>query len=441
MSVKQKKDKSVDEFKGAIRAKPYRVVRIETDHGEPYTLLTEVSEEIQRVKNVWIFAWQRWHFARKSARKLSDWMREYREAAKAKKKPLPKCPVEFMSNEAASWIWREVSRECGATHSRCRTLAIQREQKDLGKRNAATGGFKRWHRILCGYGELPQWSRPQPIPIDTHNCTLEARDVPDPRKPGKTLVEWSLVVRVDCFVGKGKSRGESHQLRLILRTGGRGGPGLTRILERCKSGEWKFCGSSLFPKDGSWYVALCYRERKATPAKVDPGKTAVVCASRKRSFRIRIDGRTIGVRPYGNLVGRIRRQVGDRRRTSNESSRYGSQSRLGHGRKRAAPDLKNIEDCFKKTFNEQSTADMVGLLVARGVGRIVFRQPKPRMAGTRFLVTAGSPSGRPGTWPWHQVEEMLRRKTARLGIELVTTCEKSKTKTAAKPITARGKKE
>jgi hypothetical protein len=477
------------DFKGATRVERIKVERLEVVDGaceDIDALLRELALVAQRVKNRFYKAFVRWHEdhgsaaavaawmdqhaseARRYSRAMQDWQEADRKTrGKKPKRKIEQCPSKPFPPACGKAIYAATVGREPSYHTKLTGAIVQRETGDLSQRKASRSAYKRWHRILADLGEMPTFSRPQPVPFSPSHSRIERHE------DGKD-VRWSIRVAIASraagplvlrlwlwtrgrktkknvpILEKALAYQEQTQEELAARRGRKNGdPSLAADLAEVES-RWlgtptvKFGASAIQPQGAGWEVMLCYREEKDAPIEVDPSKTAVLIAGRRRPWVMRIDGqkRCAWVMGRGRLVGRIRMKYAALRASRNESARYGSRSRKGHGRRRAVYDVKNGEDHFKKTFNAQAVAAVLRLLESHGVGRLIYRGPKARRekgttAETRFLVTAGATPRRPGLWNWHQFKTMLEQKAQDAGVELLDKSKKSEEK---RPKPKRAKK-
>jgi len=413
-----------DEYKGAIRQIPLKIMPLEdkTAWKDMKTRWLNCSQHIQRLLNRYWFEWKAWHITEGNDAKVRQWMADlsaWHNADSKTRGKKPNCPVKPMPSSCAKHIYAVLKSVCGGLNSRSLVLAMNKEAGDLASRVASKSAFKRWQRALCDMGEMPTYSRPVPIPFDKAN--------------GKAYNDgehWRFQFRVDRFpttTKKGKPKAESHLEDVRVMTSGRKGVKLRRILEKVESGDCKFCGSNLVERDGQWYIHLCYRERKDEAVEVDPNKTLVLRPAKTHPFSGRSEGRSFWIMGKGALLKHVRAADYATNRTRNESFRYGSKSRRGHGRNRAVYPTKNNVANFKKTFNQQAVAQVVRIAIDRGCGRIAFRQPTAIVERSRFLATSGNEYRRsPDSWPWYQIETLLKNTANRAGIEVVSTGSRKK---------------
>lgn len=420
-----------EDYKGRISSLPVKVLYCEDRTA--YDRWRQLGKEIQRAKNRFWLAFQMYHEEHRSGPKIRKWMDELRaHKREGKKGRKPRCPVAAIPKKLWDSLMEFVRKECPTPHNRSLQLALRRERKTLLERKGRAGAFKQWQYVVAGFGEMPVHSKPAPILFDVQNCP--GRDgkaqalIPPQDGNGK---DWVFQVRLDRFESptkRGETKGDSHLDRIVLATGRDKGR-VRRILEKIVNGEVKFCGSSLkLGKKGNWYVNLSYREPQEPPLGLDRQKVAWFAPARKRPWWVvvpRKDDPEYSVKYRIHQRGRniiwVRRQGLLTKQTRNESSRYGSGSRKGHGRKRGVYEARNRLANAKKTHNQQAARELIRVLENLGIGTLKFVSPtgRPRLESTRFLVTAGTTPDRPDSWPWYQMEMMLKRKCEQAGIKLV----------------------
>jgi hypothetical protein len=410
--------------KAAIRVIPVKVLHVQDPAA--YDRWQTAAVQIQRAMNrIWL-ALLIHHEKQGSGPKIRKWIEELRQRGRngSKKGKAPPCPVSAIPKELMQSFAQFIRKDCPDINSRCVTLAVNKETKDLCKHKGSVGAFKRWHYVVAGLGDTPVYSRPQPIPIDRQNAKL----IPPWDEQRGEEKEWVFQMRLDCFEAKtkrGTKKSASHLDEVILATKGKRAGKVRRILEKIARGEVKFCGSSLeLKRKGGWYINLCYQEPQEEPAKLDPASVAWFAPARKHPWNLlvpRMNGtakRRYWIGGVGRVVQWVRRQVFGEKRTRSESYKFASNARKGHGRKRAEYDGRNRLANHKKTYNEQCTTHVVQFLADRGIGTLKFVSPSGKLESTRFLVRAGTTAKRPDSWPWFQVKAMLERKCERAGIKL-----------------------
>jgi len=453
--AKKKPKHEEKEYVGAIRVQPVGIQAVDGESPKAFREAMEpIAVAVQQLKNVAMFAWYSWHRKVGNVQLVMDWVdeilawdrevkpvaqkfvadtRQYeKDAAAWKKSPKgtrgkrptkpkklhadrPKCPVLPYPKACSNAIYHEVSGAIPLLNKRVVVLALNRMFSNLkthqvafrpGQWNQWTG-FREWHVMLAGYGLFSQCHKPQPIPIDRDNCTLIPPDAEESR--------WRALIRVDrvpTTTKAGKEVFRSTPWVVTLKTGGRHDAKIRNMLEKCHSGEWKFCGSNLVWRNGMFDVEVSYKQEKLEPIKADPNKVAVLVPGRKRGWRLRINGRSwwLGGKGSDRLVGLFRRQTAERKATFHASYRHGGTARQGHGRQTAMRGFyskKNILARYQQQYNGRIVREVIQQMERHGVGTLVFRSPSGSVEKTRLLCTAGA-GRKGGSWPWHQVDTRLK---------------------------------
>ena len=386
-----------------IRAIPVKLLYRQEER-ERWNEWSRLAEAVQAIANDCYALWQAWHVQRGSDLQIRKWMAAYFAAKNAKKKTT-KCPVHCWPAEFGKQLWRDIDARHGTTHSRVRTLVINKLQKTLTKTGGTNSAWKRWILILSGRGQYPSSSRPLPIPFDCGNGRLQ--------KNGEAGNPWRFELRLDRNPEDGKS--ELQTLR--LSTGGYKNHGLRTILERIESGDYEFKGSNLLQRDGTWWIELCYTMPPAELADVDSEKTAFVTPAVRRPLDLWLGGRPEGLRRSGRDIGQILRGLSSQFRSRQEHYKRQSSAGKGKGRKRATSAWRDKLGArrkdAKKTYNEQLAAAVIGRCIQERCGRVVFFQPTDKRKASRFLERCDDWIG----WDWHQLKTLLSRRCEELGIE------------------------
>ena len=406
-----------DELKESIRVYPVKIMRVDgMEFAEAKKIWRGVSVEVQRVLNRMCFAWRDWHEREGSAAALRKWMTEYEEWVKADtkergKKPL--CPVKAVPKKCRNAIYHDLATRFKSIHGRCIVLATHRQLRIIAKKPATKSAYPRWMKILLDEDGQESFARPQPIPFDSKKSSGTATLLP----PATDKDPWRVSFRIDRFENKtkaGKLKGDSHEFVAVLRSTGKHCQDIRRMLERCHSGEWKFCGSLLVEQAKGWCIQFCYQIPPQERADVDPERIAYLWprtdwpfslmipdASRKRGRRtMRIGGR-------GKLIAYKRLQYFRGLDQRSEAAKY-SRSKMTYPHKRSLAD-------FKRTFNRQLVAAVMRVCVEHRIGTVVWCSPSDARNDRCFVVNTGLKE----SWDWHHVKTYLEQAGAKLGIAIV----------------------
>lgn len=431
MGKKKRRETETDsDFRGAIRVA--RLLIVKEDEGRPEAWFKQATV-MQRVANATWFAWRAWHVQQGDDQRIFTWMNDllaYRraeqavherhgqqegepslskkelrlrtEAAKAEVRAtlgeVPTCPVMCWPNECRNYVYGIIGRSFAEVPKATVAYAQNMLVGDMNKRPASNSSWKKWHRVLANYGEMPNYSHPEPIPLRPDDVEI----IP-PSDPLDDEAAWCL-----RFLGERREeggRGRNVSDVVEVATKGKRLHGLRRVLRGCLTGDLKQRGGSVVRHRGKWYLHLCYQERKLETADVDPKRVAILEPAIEHPWSLWVpDGREIWVKGWGKTVEYHRRNIVTATATKKDS-KAGRRSR-GHGRRGRL--FESRFDGFKKTFNEQSVAQVTRILLEKGCGTIVFRRPGEKTGEKTFLASAGAGS-RGDSWPWHQVATLLER--------------------------------
>jgi len=284
---------------------------------------------------------------------------------------------------------------------------MNRELRVIAKKKATKSAYGRWMKILLGEDGMSSFARQQPIPFDSKKSSGTATLLP----PATDKDPWRVSFRVDRFEGKtkaGKAKGDSHEFVAVLKSTGRKCLGIRKTLERCQSGEWKFCGSLLVeePRKG-WFIKFCYQLPTPERADVDPERIAYLWPRKDWPFSLRIFGRTMRVGGRGKLIAYKRLQY------FRGLSQRSDAAKLRRS-KMQYPHRHSLAD-FKVTFNRQLCAQVMKVCLEHRIGTLVWCEPSTVRDDSRFVVTEGKKE----SWPWYQVKTYLDQAGAKLGIAIV----------------------
>lgn len=402
--------KRTDELKESIRVYPVKIMGVEgMEFAEAKRMWRGVSIEVQRVLNRMGFAWRLWHEKKKSPAVLRRWMAEYEAWVKADKKgrgKKPLCPIQAVPKECSNAIYHDLAKQFKSIHGRCIVLAMNRQLRIIAKKKASKSAYGRWMKVLLNEDSHESFARPQPIPFDSKKSSGTATLLP----PATDKDPWRVSFRVDRFEGKtraGKKKGDSHEFVAVLKSTGRKCQGIRKMLERCHSGEWKFCGSLLVEESKGWDIKFCYQMPTPERADVDPERVAYLWPRTDWPFSLRIPGRTMRVGGRGKLIAHKRLQYF---RTKDQRKEAAKLRRS----KMIYPHRHSLAD-FKMTFNRQLCAQVMRVCQEHRIGTVVWCEPSTTRNDTRFVVKEGQKE----SWPWYLVKTYLEQAGAKLGIAIV----------------------
>ncbi len=410
MSDKAKEEK----LSTHVATKPAKIIAVEPPWKEARVHWRELSRAVQQATNDARMQWLRLHLAAGNDRKVRRWMAEYVTQAEGRGKK-PPCPVQPWPKQIVTKVSAYILKH-HPLNGRVRALLLNVLVKKWPKLAASKSNFKRWQRILGGFGEFPSSANPLPIPFDCKNGG------PVPRT-GKDA-PWQFWFRLDRIPRRGKLPTSTRYV-VTLKTGGRHN-NVRTVLERIEAGLYDFCGSTLLEKDDQWYIHLCYRMPKPDPADVDPERVFYVSPAVRRPVDMWMQppilgGKAEGLRRHGGDVREVLRKLLMQRRNRQSLYKVQGSSRKGHGRKKATCDwegkLSKRRKDFVKTYNYQLAADVVKRCIAERCGAVVYYQPIERRRETRFLQRAGEVRGFGGGWDWYQLGGFIRQACEKVEIQ------------------------
>lgn len=408
-----------DELKPSVKIERIQISGVEgADWKERKQHWTELTVTTRRVLNDLRCLWLAEHIKAGDHVKVREWMAADTAWARSDKKTRGKrgyCPVKPWPSEISRAVYGQLTKLHPYITTRSITLAMNTEQKTLTKKVGVKSAYPGWMKILCGDDRLGGSCNPQPLFFDKSN--------------GRLLYDeqhgwWRFTVRVERIPQDGKC-GKNVVDVLRLKTGGRGLVKLRKTLEKIHDGDWEFKGSRITVRDGKWYLLLCYQFPQPERPELEPDKVAYLSPAADRPVHLWIDGWPLYLRRHGHEVAHIRRQLLTQRWSRQGAYRIASSAKRGHGRKRVMKSLEPLRRRwldFTKTYNGQLAAEVVRVLVDRGIGTLVYYQPTGARRDTRFLGKAGKvPGRRDGTnWDWHQLKTLLGRESSEAGIRLTT---------------------
>jgi len=428
---------------GDVRATRIEIFRFCGSDKERREVWRRACEDVQEAFN---FLWRYWmvfHTLNDSAAKIRESLERYRQWHQAEKKtrgPKPKWDVDAFPNTgelkggkvvSQSWdfahgksarkgitnppdlqndLYHVVAKNFPRLTSDQISLILQKWSKSLKTRKAAKGNLPGWAAIILGREAIPSFTRRMPIPFTKRSCP---GGIPLRRDGDK----WILDVKVD------RVQVDSCDLMLNReKTGSK-----RAIVSRIMSGEYVFMGSAIQYDDArnKWYAMISYRMPASVKPDLDPSLTLIVRPGRHCPWRFMIvgsdsvSGKSFGRFGHGRHVEFARRNIISERMSRSEHSRFAGSNSKGHGRQRgdaAWTKLSSRWKDFAKRYNNEVTKRISEWIVDRGIGRIVFVQPKRESVNQRrFLSTAGNSERSGMSWEYFQFATMLRQKCERLG--------------------------
>lgn len=343
-------------------------------------------------------------------------MRDYAMETVSHSIDKPKLKVQACSAELSNLIYHRMGSEFPDLNVRTRTLLQNRLTGTVSNMHSASGALSGWMAILLCKQGRPSMIHPAPIPFDAANCKVW--------RDGDNYIRMSA--RIERHMEDGKANGVSDPFEFKLDTKGKASR-YASPLYQVADGAAKLAGSSLLYDESKrrWKVLVAYEPPEEPKPELDPNVTIILHPSRRHPWTIRIGGRSRWIGGHGDHIAHRRRQVIEGRWSRQENYRAGTRNRKGHGVKSALVNVYKLEKSWRffcKTFNEHIVSEVLSRCVEHRAGRLVLLRP----AALRFLDCAGKNPNRIDStaWPWHQFESFLRRKCARLGIELIESSQR-----------------
>jgi hypothetical protein len=397
-----------------------KIIRIELtgsdgDFAVEKKCLSTLAVQMQQVVNDYTNHWLLLHQQAGNHLAVRNWIENDKEWAKAYKgkkgaPPRVKCPVNPCDPAMARQLYKLLTEAHSNLGTKPIGIVTQIASKTLIQMPSSKSAYKRWMTILSGLGEFPQAQKQAPVPFYTSNSSII---VP------KTVKEpWKLEVRFEKRVGTRTLR----PMVFNMRTGGRKLATIREALWKIASGEWIFNTSSLILHGGRWYAHICYKITGVEKQPLDANKTAFVSAGRHDGMLLRINGRTLFGLLDGGQIEQVRRSLTSQRFGKNESYKYASSARKGHGRKSIQWRDKirmNWRDMVKTT-NSRWAAEVVKRCIKSKTGHVVVYQPAGNWRDSRYLSNIGKiPGLRESTgWDWYQMQLLLQQACKAVGIEV-----------------------
>jgi hypothetical protein len=208
-------------------------------------------------------------------------------------------------------------------------------------------------------------------------------------------------------------------------TGKRKAASVRTIIDRCIAGEYAWKGSSLLFDRGKWFALLSYDMPKKDHTPLDSGKTMYVIPAKSGPWILQtVDAKGKTDRWYfggeGKHIEYARRTILDERASRKEHYRWAGSAQKGSGRGRADAVWTKLSSRWKdfvKRYNHEISRRIVNMCVQRGIGRIVFCQPKDSQREKTFLATVGNRPGSAMLWDFFQMGTLLAYKCEHEGVE------------------------
>jgi len=397
-----------------------KIIRIELtgsdgDFAADKKCLAGLATQMQQVVNDYTNHWLRLHQQAGNHLTVREWIEKDKEWAKVYKgkkgaPPRVKCPVDPCDLVMSRQLYKLLTEEHGNLGTKPIGIVTQIAAKTLTKMPSSKSAYKRWMTILSGLGEFPQAQKQAPVPFYTSNANII---VP------KTIKEpWKLEVRFEKKVGTRTLR----PMVFKMRTSGQNLKAIREALWKIAAGEWIFNTSSLVLRDGRWYAHICYKITDAEKYPLDANKMAFVSAGYYGGMMLRIGKRTLMGLLDGKQIERTRQSLTNQRFGKNESYKYASSARKGHGRKSIQwrDKIRMKWRDMVKTTNSRWAAEVVKRCIKSKTGHVVVYQPAGNWRDSRYLSKIGKiPGLRESTgWDWYQMQLLLQQACKAAGIEV-----------------------
>ena len=380
----------------------------------------QLASRMQMMTNRMWQIWLVWHINNGSADKLRvhfEAFNKWKESGKVGKKPewpVKAIPSELFSSKFPESVYRIVSHVFPDIACRTRVLAEKRWRDTLSKRKSSRGSLPGWVAILFSCEAQPSFTHPLPIPFDKCSGKGFRKD-----KEGN----YWLDIRVERL-GERVNFNDSLQLMLNRRKARH-----TRVIvDKVISGDYDFKGSMLKLDDrtGKWFVLLSYSSPPESYT-VDPGKEIHLVPGKSSPWVVftvkgllRDAWRCGG---SGRHVTYFRGQLQANRWARQEQYRWAGSVQKGRGARRAKavwPKRSSRWRHFTKKYNEIVAKRIVEVAVSRGIGTVVYHQPKESQRDKCFLFKSGRESRSSMTWDWFQMKSLLASKCEAYGVDFET---------------------
>jgi hypothetical protein len=404
---------------GAVRVARFEIVKATKENR---TRWFAIMDRVTQMTNMIWMEWFQWHYQHASQRAVQEfelaWI-EWKSRDKSEQRDKPKLDLRAVPKDFDKELYAKIASEFGDVHSRVQVLVRSSVCRLIGSLKSSRGAWPGWHSILLYRQSIPSSTNRLPVPFDVQNTVI----VPPEKKGG----DFHIEVRLTRVPVKGKKVAGSITDTLRLRTSGnRKLRGQATILERCVSGEYKFCGSSISERNGKLYALICWRRPANTPEAMDPSKTAFLRPSKTWPWHLRLPGFSRPRRPggRGRFIGATRKQILTQRWSRQENYRVAGSSTKGRGRNRAMQAYHRLTMRWRdavKRYNHFITRDVINQCVQQGIGTLIYYQPDGVARDDRYLSTTGKlPDRHDSTgWDWFQVASMLQYKAQEHGIKVI----------------------
>jgi hypothetical protein len=294
------------------------------------------------------------------------------------------------------------------------TLILQKWAKSVKSRKSANSNLPGWAAIVLGREAAPSFTKRMPIPFTKRSCP---KGVPLRKLDNK----WILGIKLD------RQQVDSCDLLLHRKKAG----SQRAIVERIMRGEYAFMGSAVqFDETkGKWFAIISYRMPEAEKQQLDDSLVLVVRPGRYSPWRFSISQGGINGSDsftrfgHGRHVEFARRNIISERISRSEHYRFAGSNSKGHGRQKgdaAWTKLTSRWKDFVKRYNNEVTKKISEWVVDRGIGTVVFIQPKRESVHrSRFLSWVGNDSRSSMSWEYFQFASMLQQKCGSLGVDVV----------------------
>ena len=406
-----------------------------------------MSRQMQRMLNR---MWQIWlvhHAEASSADLLRKHLDDFAKWKTTKQGTKPKWPCNACEKTLSNKIYHTITKEFPDVNARTRVLVQNKWQGTLTTRKAANGSLPGWVSILFGNESIPSFTRPQPFAFDHENGKLSRNDK-----------RCELTVRIERLFAEAGTVKKSLVETCELMTGKRKAAGVRKIIDRIIDGEYGWKGSSLLFDRGKWYALLSYQMPDKDHKPLDSGSTLYVVPAKNRpNLPFQLEARSDGIAdaprkrrgrgPWliktvdakgkidrwlfggeGKHIEYARRAILDERSSRKEHYRWAGSAQKGNGRQRADAVWTKLSSHWKnfvKRYNHEVSRRLVNMCVQRGIGRIVYCQPRDSQRDKTYLATVGNRPGSAMLWDFFQMGTLLAYKCDHEGI----TYEKHETKT------------
>lgn len=405
---------SNDKFLRVLTVEVSRLSDDKDEHWRQFRELESLMQQVQEIQNAFFDHWRAWHFENGSAAKIKAFHAAWKEHLEAKrpKSERPKLDVHPLSSELGKRIYHFIVKTWPDVHTRVVALSMNRLKQLVMSSKSAHGNWPAWHSWLLFRQQIPIFTSPCPLSFDESNSTLFS--------PSERDGQHSMKCSLSRHPVAGKSMQKSVVYNLTIWDKGRRMVSRRATLAKIVRGEFEFCGSQLFIKNGKLFAAIAYKQDK--PLRAAGNGVAVVIPTPNTPLRMRAGGRSWRIGGDGRVVATVRRQLMGQRWSRQQTYRVSASSaRKGHGLHRALDKvtlLSNRWRDFVRTYNRNMAVEICKLAVATGCG-VVFLSK--RSDDSRWLSRAGKFDCRDKSgWDWYGLGKTLRDKAVEFGLEVET---------------------